>query len=191
MHRKQKIIGNDSGRENMISTQATEALPVSYNAVISLASQLFLDTNLFFQEILWVLGEERINRVMPTYEQFREWSLYPDGLYKFWEFANKKLGTELNPDEIHDIWSCIDLTLNARKRRRGLTFQDFLMVAIRSEQICQYCRKKPPEVTLEIDHILPVSKGGTNDIFNLRFLCLQCNRSRGNRFRWSDIWRNL
>ena len=44
-----------------------------------LATQLGLDLNLFFHEIQWALGEERINRVTPTYEQFRDWTRQKDG----------------------------------------------------------------------------------------------------------------
>jgi 5-methylcytosine-specific restriction endonuclease McrA len=32
-----------------------------------------------------------------------------------------------------------------------------------------------------VDHIIPVSKGGTNDESNLRWMCRHCNCSRGNR----------
>ena len=32
-----------------------------------------------------------------------------------------------------------------------------------------------------VDHIIPVSKGGTNDESNLRWACRSCNCSRGNR----------
>lgn len=28
---------------------------------------------------------------------------------------------------------------------------------------CQYCGKQPPGVVLHVDHITPVSKGGTNN----------------------------
>lgn len=45
---------------------------------------------------------------------------------------------------------------------------------------CTYCGKSPPEVTLEIDHIEPVSKGGTNDINNLVSACFDCNRGKRN-----------
>lgn len=155
-----------------------------------LVFQLGLDLNLVLHEIQWSLGEERINRVTPTYEQFRQWSRQRDGLCQLWFYANSKLETELQQDEIRDIWKCIDLTLNARKRRR-FTFQEYLMIAVRSDQRCDVCHKGPPEVTLEIDHILPVSKGGSETALNLRFLCQYHNRSRGNRFRWADVWRRL
>jgi len=32
---------------------------------------------------------------------------------------------------------------------------------------CGYCGQTPPDVVLEIDHIEPVSKGGSDDIWNL------------------------
>jgi len=45
---------------------------------------------------------------------------------------------------------------------------------------CQYCGKNPPSVTLEVDHINPVSKGGTNHIDNLLTACFDCNRGKSN-----------
>ena len=33
-----------------------------------------------------------------------------------------------------------------------------------------------------VDHIIPVSKGGTNEESNLRWMCRACNCSRGNRY---------
>jgi hypothetical protein len=45
---------------------------------------------------------------------------------------------------------------------------------------CAYCGKTPPEITLEIDHIEPVSSGGTNDPMNLLTACFDCNRGKKN-----------
>ena len=59
-----------------------------------LAQQLRLDTSLVYQEIYWALGEERINRLTPTKEQFSEWKRSADGLMKFWSFA-EDAGLEL------------------------------------------------------------------------------------------------
>lgn len=40
---------------------------------------------------------------------------------------------------------------------------------------CAYCRKKPPEVKLTIDHKIPLSRGGANNLDNLQSLCQRCN----------------
>lgn len=50
---------------------------------------------------------------------------------------------------------------------------------------CALCGKSPKtdaSIHLEIDHITPYSKGGTNDLDNLRVLCNLCNRGRSNKF---------
>jgi len=45
---------------------------------------------------------------------------------------------------------------------------------------CQYCGASAPEVLLHIDHIKPVSKGGSNDITNLVTACIKCNLGKSN-----------
>lgn len=43
---------------------------------------------------------------------------------------------------------------------------------------CVYCGMRPPEAALEVDHIYPVSKGGTNQPFNLITSCHVCNMGK-------------
>lgn len=44
---------------------------------------------------------------------------------------------------------------------------------------CHYCGAKPPAVLLHVDHIVPVSKGGGNDLDNLITSCQICNIGKG------------
>lgn len=46
---------------------------------------------------------------------------------------------------------------------------------------CQYCGVSASEVKLEIDHIIPFSNGGGNEIENLITSCHSCNIGKGNR----------
>lgn len=46
---------------------------------------------------------------------------------------------------------------------------------------CQYCGRKAPEVVLEVEHIEPVSKGGSDDLMNLLTACEACNDGKGAR----------
>lgn len=50
---------------------------------------------------------------------------------------------------------------------------------------CQACGSKPTkdsDVVLHIDHIVPVTLGGTSDESNLQVLCRPCNLSKSNRY---------
>lgn len=58
---------------------------------------------------------------------------------------------------------------------RNLLYKDLLILF---EECCKICHSKN---NLEIDHIIPLSKEGTNDLSNLQFLCSSCNSRKGNR----------
>jgi DNA-directed RNA polymerase subunit RPC12/RpoP len=44
---------------------------------------------------------------------------------------------------------------------------------------CAYCGRKPPAVTLEVDHIIPRAEGGDDAPENLATSCWDCNRGKG------------
>lgn len=69
--------------------------------------------------------------------------------------------------------------------RKSLSKKVRFEVFKRDNFTCQYCGGKAPQVVLEVDHIEPVSKGGTNDILNLVTSCFDCNRGKSDR-RLSD-----
>lgn len=56
----------------------------------------------------------------------------------------------------------------------------------RDSFICQYCGKAAPSVILQVDHIHPVSGGGSNDILNLITACTDCNSGKSDRLLGDD-----
>ena len=62
---------------------------------------------------------------------------------------------------------------------RSISVKKRFEVFKRDNFTCQYCSAKPPTTPLEVDHIVPVCKGGVNDIENLITACFDCNRGKG------------
>ncbi|MDZ8108164.1 MAG: HNH endonuclease [Nostoc sp. DedQUE12a] len=48
----------------------------------------------------------------------------------------------------------------------------------RDKYQCQSCGKTASETNLTIDHIIPLARGGKNDISNLQTLCFKCNQQK-------------
>jgi hypothetical protein len=54
-------------------------------------------------------------------------------------------------------------------------------VATRAHHVCEYCLIAEEDTFFgcEVDHILNVKHGGTNDFENLAYACFACNRAKG------------
>ncbi|MEO1691583.1 MAG: HNH endonuclease [Cyanobacteria bacterium J06631_6] len=52
----------------------------------------------------------------------------------------------------------------------------------RNNYQCQSCGKQEAEAKLNIDHIIPLATGGSNDISNLQVLCSRCNQQKKHHF---------
>src|SRR5579859_3513203 len=46
---------------------------------------------------------------------------------------------------------------------------------------CLRCGKREPDITLTMDHVIPITKNGINSIENIQPLCGVCNSSKGTR----------
>ena len=60
--------------------------------------------------------------------------------------------------------------MNPRKKQKVFERDNFT---------CRNCGEDGTFKSLEVDHIIPVSKGGTDDLENLQTLCYECNMEKG------------
>ena len=65
--------------------------------------------------------------------------------------------------------------------RKAITKKLRFEIFKRDSFTCQYCGEKAPDVVLNIDHLIPVAAGGTNDILNLIAACFSCNSGKSDR----------
>ena len=73
-----------------------------------------------------------------------------------------------------------DINNNGEKKyaRGSMTNSKRYDVLRRDQFQCVLCGASGSEANLEVDHIISVSKGGSDDMDNLRCLCFKCNRGK-------------
>lgn len=78
-----------------------------------------------------------------------------------------------------DVYRAHAENRRARKLAVGgkYTAADIKALAVKQHHRCANCDKSIKD-GYEVDHIMPLTKGGTNDIRNIQLLCQSCNRRK-------------
>ena len=72
--------------------------------------------------------------------------------------------------------------LAPRQKRVNLPQKLRLKIFERDKKVCRHCLARIGfQHRWHVDHVVPVSKGGTNEEANLQLLCEACNMKKGNR----------
>ena len=104
--------------------------------------------------------------------------------------GNASMKTDIKLD-INNLNKFVVYLSELVKFRKSVEGQRALMTSSLRQKIkerdkftCQQCGnniEKEPNLLLEIDHIVPLSKGGITSEDNLQTLCWKCNRSKGSK----------
>jgi hypothetical protein len=78
-----------------------------------------------------------------------------------------------------DFYTQRKISGGVARQQYGKSGMTRLEIFERDSYICAYCRKQKKAERLEVDHIVPKFRGGTDDPKNLTTACKSCNRKKG------------
>ena len=103
-------------------------------------------------------------------------------------FAQRSFSVPMTEDTIVDLINALQNKLTmasfSKEQRALMTSKLRNQIKERDNYTCKLCGNsiyKEPNLLLEIDHILPVSKGGCTVESNLQTLCWKCNREKSSK----------
>lgn len=68
-----------------------------------------------------------------------------------------------------------------KRPRSGVSIRRRWEVLERDNHRCVYCGSTPNEARIVVDHVVPVSDGGSDEMDNLVAACVPCNAGKTNR----------
>ena len=83
---------------------------------------------------------------------------------------------------IHQLENKLSSEALAKEQRALMTVKLRTHIKERDKYTCCQCGNSvhaEPNLLLEVDHIIPIAKGGLTQEDNLQTLCWKCNRSKG------------
>lgn len=151
-----------------------------------LMDSLGVDAESFTEFWEWALSEHLVADLSASPQMTTAFFEAPDALARFCDILCHRTGRNWSFED------CTALFLRVREEkqehfRTAIPYEERMRLLLTKPLECHVCGRKPPEVKLHIDHIVPVSKGGGNQADNLQFLCAQHNLKKSNRMevsRW-------
>jgi 5-methylcytosine-specific restriction endonuclease McrA len=110
-----------------------------------------------------------------------------DKEYRTFDFNSwAELGSAVNDETVGLVGRVIRvprviaLTAYDRLPKRNIRFSR-INILIRDRHTCQYCGARMPRSRLNLDHVVPRSRGGKTTWENVVTSCHDCNRKKGGR----------
>ncbi len=93
--------------------------------------------------------------------------------YKKWRIENRE----------RKNWHTRRRWANLHNAEGSHTLKEWNELKKRYGYICPFCKRKEPEIELTEDHIVPLSKEGTDYIENIQPLCKSCNSKKATQIK--------
>lgn len=106
--------------------------------------------------------QKQLNFIKSHPDYFKKWRKTPKGVLSEKLKSQRRWARERNAPGRH-------------------TMQEWIQIKTMNAYLCNNCGNMEPFIQLTVDHIIPLTKSGSDNIENIQPLCQRCNSKKGNR----------
>ena len=156
-----------------------------------LLAALGIDRASFDAFLGWALAEHLV-AVLSRDDTIRSDGFFArlDALKVFREILRLRTGRKWSQHDLDSLFERVKAE-HTRHFRDPIPYEEYLKLLWQVPLECVQCRRRPPDVVLHVDHIVPASRGGPSKRPNLQFLCAEHNLRKSNKREVSGPWLDL
>lgn len=149
-----------------------------------------IDCKSYDDFVAWALCEHLVASLAALPEMTPAFFSRPDAMRSFRDTLAAKTSRKWSQGDYEELYRRVRQTTQ-KHDRRPVTYEEYIKLLWQVPLQCVSCGRKPPQVVLHVDHIVPASLGGSSYRTNLQFLCAEHNLSKSNNRERGKPWLSL
>jgi 5-methylcytosine-specific restriction endonuclease McrA len=149
-----------------------------------------IDTKSYEDFVAWALCEHLVVMLAAHPEFTASFFARADSMRMFRDTLHDRTSRKWSQSDYESLYARVKLQTQTHDRH-PVKYEEFIKLLWQVPLQCAFCARKPPEVVLHIDHIVPVSLGGKSLRVNLQFLCAEHNLRKSNKREEGKPWLSL
>jgi hypothetical protein len=141
----------------------------------------------FGRFLQWALSEHLVSLFAKSEKIGADFFSRQDALKAFRELLQDRSGRHWSHHDVEVLFERVKAERTTHFRQ-PIVYEEYLKLLWQVPLECVRCKRRPPEVKLHIDHIVPASRGGVSRRPNLQFLCAPHNLEKSNKREVTDSW---
>lgn len=172
-------------------TNTRHKLIKQFERIETLLESLGIDADSFLSFVEWALSEQLVEILSNVEDlQKKDYFTRRDSLKQFRDLLRYRTDRKWSTHDLNLLFNAVKNKLE-KHFREPVTYGEYLKLLWTAPHRCVKCGKEPPKVNLHIDHIIPVSLGGSSKRHNIQFLCEKCNLKKSNKLEGGKPWLDL
>jgi len=153
----------------------------NFKKTTELLENFSVDKEKLFQKIIPNIQEVIVDLLRPSEEELLNWKTSSLGKLHFREYLNSKCKKIPSDKQISALWNYYMGNITVQ---RSKSLVKLFKQINRNEKFCSYCKSS---TELQVDHIIPLVKGGVDELENLQYLCSTCNLSKHGKYDFLEL----